>query len=193
VGSPLLCVISRHVSPPSTLFQMPLRPPPAIMLHGVRWNFHIAAKRIRGFVGSIARSMAPVLSLMKSTFCHVLPPSEERNTPRSALGPKAWPMAAMNTRSGSRGSISMSAIWCVSRSPSGCHERPASLERYMPVPYVRSSRRSFSPVPTYITLGSLGATAIAPTEEMSLTPSVTLRQDCPAFVVFHTPPFTAPK
>jgi hypothetical protein len=40
---PALKLSSRHVSPPSVLFQRPLRPPPALIPHGVRWNFHIAA------------------------------------------------------------------------------------------------------------------------------------------------------
>ena len=48
---------------------------------------------MRGFDGSIARSFAPVESSMKSTFVHDLPPSMVRKTPRSALGPKAWPSA----------------------------------------------------------------------------------------------------
>jgi hypothetical protein len=34
---------------------------------------------------------------------------------------------------------------------------------------------------------------MAPTDEISLLPSVRLRHVCPALVVFHTPPFTAPK
>jgi hypothetical protein len=34
---------------------------------------------------------------------------------------------------------------------------------------------------------------IAPTDEMSVFPSVTLRHVWPPFVVFHTPPFTPPK
>ena len=55
------------------------------------------------------------------------------------------------------------------------------------------SRGCPSPVPTQITLGSLGATVIAPTLEMSLTPSVMFCQLWPALVVFQTPPFTAPK
>ena len=59
------------------------------MPHGERWNFHIDANRMRGFVGSIDRSVAPVESLMNSTFFQLLPPSVVRNTPRSAFGPNA--------------------------------------------------------------------------------------------------------
>src|SRR5689334_20865749 len=88
-GMPGLNVISFHVSPPSVVFHKPLRPPPAFMPQGVRWNFHIDAKRMRGFDGSIVRSIAPVESSRKSTFFHVLPPSVVRNTPRSAFGPNA--------------------------------------------------------------------------------------------------------
>jgi hypothetical protein len=42
-GIPTLKLSSRHVSPPSVLFHRPLRPPPAFIPHGVRWNFDIAA------------------------------------------------------------------------------------------------------------------------------------------------------
>ncbi len=42
-GMPGLKVSSVHVSPPSVLFQRPLRPAPASMPHGVRWNFHMLA------------------------------------------------------------------------------------------------------------------------------------------------------
>src|SRR5215211_4038099 len=103
-GMPGLKLISFHVSPPSVLFHSPLRPPPAFMPHGVRWNFYIDADRIRGFVGSMVRSIAPVESLRYSTLRHVLPPSVVRKTPRSAFGPNAWPIAARYARSASRGS-----------------------------------------------------------------------------------------
>src|SRR5215204_3663050 len=93
-GRPGLNEISVQLSPPSVVFQSPLRPPPWFRLHGVRWNFHIDANRIRGLVGSIVRSIAPVESSRNRTFFHVRPPSVVRNTPRSALGPNAWPMAA---------------------------------------------------------------------------------------------------
>ena len=93
-GMPGLKVISFQVSPPSIVFHRPLRPPPAFIPHGVRWNLHIDANRMRGFDGSMVRSVAPVESLRKSTFFHVLPPSVVRNTPRSAFGPNAWPIAA---------------------------------------------------------------------------------------------------
>ena len=44
-----------------------------------------------------------------------------------------------------------------------------------------------------MTLGSDGATEIAPTDEMSLLPSVMFSHVWPALAVFQTPPFTAPK
>src|SRR6185369_1923872 len=94
LGMPGLKVISFQVSPPSVVFHRPLRPPPAFIPQGVRWNFHIAAKMIRGLVGSMVRSIAPVESLRKRIFFHVLPPSVVRKTPRSALGPNACPIAA---------------------------------------------------------------------------------------------------
>src|SRR3954462_9283731 len=93
-GMPGLNVTSFHVSPPAGGFPSPLRPPPAFIPHGVRWNFHIDANRMREFVGSIVRSIAPVESFRKSTFFHDRPPSVVRNTPRSAFGPNAWPIAA---------------------------------------------------------------------------------------------------
>ena len=89
LGIPGLKVSSFHVSPPSVLFHRPLRPLPASMPHGIRWNFHMAAYRTRGLFTSSERSIAPVLSLRKSTFFQLLPPSVVRNTPRSGLGPKA--------------------------------------------------------------------------------------------------------
>src|SRR6476620_10115138 len=97
-GMPGLNEISFHVSPPSVLFHNPLRPPPVFMPHGMRWNFHIDARRMRGFVGSMVRSIAPVESFRNSTFFHERPPSVVRKTPRSALGPNACPIAATYAR-----------------------------------------------------------------------------------------------
>jgi len=141
-------VSSVQLSPPSVVFQMPLFPPPASIDQGVRWNLYVDAYSTRGFDGSIVRSFAPVESSTKSTFCQLFPPSVVRKTPRSGLGPKAWPMAETYTRSASRGSTTMSVIWCVSASPSDSQVAPASVERYIPVPKVRSSRSCDSPLPT---------------------------------------------
>src|SRR5438552_11538765 len=88
-GMPGLKVISFQLSPPSDVFQRPLRPPPAFIPHGVRWNFHIDAKRMRGLLGSMVRSIAPVESLRNRTLFQVRPPSVVRNTPRSGFGPNA--------------------------------------------------------------------------------------------------------
>jgi len=44
-----------------------------------------------------------------------------------------------------------------------------------------------------MTFGSDGATVMAPTDAILETPSVMFRQLVPPFVVFHTPPSTAPK
>src|SRR5262245_23018301 len=83
-----------QLSPPSTDFQRLPPGPPLSRLHGVRNACQKPAKSTRGFVESIARSTAPVLSSTKSTFCHVAPPSFDRKTPRSGLGPNVWPSAA---------------------------------------------------------------------------------------------------
>src|SRR4029079_19580537 len=93
-GIPGLNEISFHVSPPAVVFQRPLRPPPVFMPHGVRWNFHIDANRMRGFDGSMVKYIPPVEALRNSTFFHERPPSVERKMPRSAFGPNAWPIAA---------------------------------------------------------------------------------------------------
>ena len=86
--------MSVQVSPPSLVFQSPLLPPPAAKPHGKRCAFQSAAYRMRGLAGSTPKSMAPVLSSTNNTFFQVFPPSCERNTPRVAFGPNAWPMAA---------------------------------------------------------------------------------------------------
>ncbi len=127
-GNPGFWLRSVQWSPPSVVFHRPLRPPPALKPHGVLWNFHMAAKITRGLLGSMDRSMAPVLSFRNSTFCHVAPPSSERNTPRSGFGPNAWPNAATKTRSGSFGSTSMSAMWRVSVRPMLRHVFPPSVD-----------------------------------------------------------------
>ena len=110
-GMPGLNVTSVQVSPPSVVFQSPLRPEPASIPHGLRWNFHVLAKRMRGFVGSRLRSATPVLSFTYSTFFHDLPPSVVRKTPRSLLGPKACPSDETHARSGSLVSTRIAVMW----------------------------------------------------------------------------------
>src|SRR5438105_3783273 len=55
--------------------------------HGACRAAHNTANTVCEFAGSNARSTAPVFSSCSSTFCHVAPPSGERYTPRSTLGP----------------------------------------------------------------------------------------------------------
>src|SRR5678809_741382 len=93
LGSP----VSRRfqVSPPSTVLQIPLAGPPLRPFHGVRWVLHIAAYRMRGLEGSIARSLGPASeSGEASNSFQVRPPSALRYTPRSALRPQRLPCAA---------------------------------------------------------------------------------------------------
>ena len=42
-GMPAALEISVQVSPPSVVFQSPLRPPPASIDQGVRWNLYMDA------------------------------------------------------------------------------------------------------------------------------------------------------
>src|SRR5213076_149771 len=93
-GKPLFRVISVQVSPPSVDLKRPLPTPPLDICHDTRYASHIAAYRMFGLFRSMARSIAPVLLSRKRTLRHVLPPSCERNTPRSSLGPGGWPNAA---------------------------------------------------------------------------------------------------
>ncbi len=44
-------------------------------------------KLFSDFCGSKSKSIAPTFSSLYRIFCHVAPPSVERNTPRSAFGP----------------------------------------------------------------------------------------------------------
>src|SRR5260370_10171606 len=161
-GRPLARVMSFQLSPPSPDFQMPLRAPPEMSSQGRRTACQKPAYRMRGFVGSSSKAIAPVLSLGSRILPHVLPPSLDRNTPRVALGPNAWPSTATYTSSGVAGCTAMWAIWPASASPTFAQVFPASVERYMPSPGDRLPRIGDSPVPTYTTLGSAGATAIAP-------------------------------
>src|SRR5450432_1790608 len=102
---------------------------------------------MRGLVGSMARSLAPVCSLTNRTFFQVLPPSGDRKTPRSSFGPQAWPWAATYTRSGLRGSTRTLAIWYVPLRPTLVHEAPASVDLYTPSPCDTFPRVVHSPIP----------------------------------------------
>jgi hypothetical protein len=57
----------------------------------------------------------------------------------------------------------------------------------MPSPVERSGRRKPSPLPTYTTFGSDGATASAPTEPVSWPSKMGVHVRAPS-TVFHTPP-----
>src|SRR5512143_1449051 len=76
-----------QVLPPSMDRYRPLPGPPLDRFHGVRRASHNAAKRMLGFSGLKATSIAPVFAFRYSTLSHVLPPSWVRKTPRSVLGP----------------------------------------------------------------------------------------------------------
>src|SRR5437870_5497570 len=103
---------------------------------------------MRGLAGSSARSTAPAESDRNSTFSHVLPPSFERNTPRSGLGPKAWPSTATETRSALVGWTLMAPIWPALGSPTWVHVFRSSVDLYTPLPGDTLPRMGDSPVPT---------------------------------------------
>src|SRR5262249_36536426 len=83
-----------HVSPPSRETCSPLPDPPLTSSQGRRRACHIPASTTRGLLGSMQTSDAPVFSLSCRTFCHVLPPSRVRRTPRFSLGPNGLPSTA---------------------------------------------------------------------------------------------------
>jgi len=65
-----------------------------------RYASQIAANKTLGLFGSMVRSTAPERSLRNRTLVHVVPPSLERKTPRSAFAPYGWPSAETYTMSG---------------------------------------------------------------------------------------------
>src|SRR2546430_9055325 len=75
---------------------MPLPGPPEINSQGWRTTCHIPANSTRGLPGTMTRSDTHVVSFTNRTFCHVLPPSAVRYTPRSAFAAQAWPTAPTN-------------------------------------------------------------------------------------------------
>src|SRR4051812_44480562 len=133
-GSPFVNCF--HVVPPSVDLKIP---PPgplvgAYVYHGGRRVFHNPAYTIFEFVGSITTSTAPTSSFLNRTFCHVLPPSRERKTPRSGLAAYSLPIAATNTTFAFFGSIAILPMCCVSSRPRCVQVRPASFDRYTPLP-----------------------------------------------------------
>ena len=85
----------------------------------------------------------------------------------------------------------MRPIWRESSSPMRAHVAPASVDLYMPLPCWMLERMSASPLPTYTTFGSLGATATAPIDATGCESMIGVHVR-PALPLFHTPPPTAP-
>src|SRR6266496_374105 len=82
----------------------------------------------------------------------------------------------------------MDVSCCVPSRPIRRQVCAASDDLYIPSPSP-SKKELRSPVPTYITLGSDGATSMAPMDETLLTESKIGYHVSPALVVFQTPPF----
>src|SRR5262249_25647325 len=100
LGVGISCV---QVSPPSRDTYSPLPGPPLVISHGRRRACHSPAKRMRGLAASKQTSDAPVSASLNTTRFHVSPPSVVRYTPRSGLGPNAWPSTAAYAMRGSCG------------------------------------------------------------------------------------------
>src|SRR5437899_9419740 len=101
---------------------------PLMIVQGLRSPRQRAAKISDGSAGFMASEMAPTRSLTNRTLRQVAPPSCERKTPRSGLGPKGEPSAATYTRLGSFGWTLTAPIWPASRSPAKDHVLPASVD-----------------------------------------------------------------
>src|SRR5215470_12408505 len=116
-----------------------------MIVHGLRSARHAPAYISLGSEGFIANDTAPVRSLMKRTFRHVLPPSFVRKTPRSAFGPNGWPNAATKATLASRGSTRSEPICPTSRRPTCSHVLPASDDLYTPRPRITLLRMAALP------------------------------------------------
>src|SRR5579872_5141630 len=86
-----------HVFQPSADLYNPSSGPPLVNVQGSRLKCQMPAYTTFPSFGSIARSDAPLWSLTKSVWLHVLPPSQVTYTPRSWLGPKTSPSAPTTT------------------------------------------------------------------------------------------------
>ena len=95
--------------------------------------------------------------------------------------------------SGLRGWIRIFAIASDSENPTCVHVFPASVDLYTPSPGSMLPRMQASPIPMNRMSGFVRATAIAPTDELRIWPSVTGAQFSPPSVVFQSPPPVAPK
>ena len=85
----------------------------------------------------------------------------------------------------------MRPMWWVFSSPRCVQLRPASVDRYTPLPQGELWRLLGSPVPTHTTFGLEGATATAPTDAVDSSLK-TCSKVIPAFSVFQTPPLATP-
>src|SRR5689334_20076727 len=96
--------------------------------------------------------------------------------PRSGHAPQRLPCAATYTTSSLRGCTTTAEMLRVFSRPARVHVRPASVDLYIPSPYDDDwPRGGASPVPTYTTFGSPGATAMAPIDPTRNCPSEMLR------------------
>src|SRR5215471_1136371 len=123
------------------------------------------AKRMRGLRAFIAMSEQPVFASTNNARTQLLPPSTVRNTPRSSWGPYAWPSAHASATSGLLGLTTIRPMRPVWSSPTCVQVRPASVDRYTPLPREMLLRMNDSPVPTQITFASDGATANDPIDD----------------------------
>src|SRR5262245_56146869 len=106
-------------------------PPPGpfdgwYVYHGGRRVFQSEAYITCELLGSMTTSTAPTL-FRNRTFVHVLPPSLERNTPRSGFALYRFPMAATNTTFAFFGSTAILPMCCVSSSPTCDQVLPPSV------------------------------------------------------------------
>src|SRR5262245_54908770 len=86
-----------HVFPASVVFHTPLSLNPGSFFgsdHLRRMRCHVVAYSTFGSVGSITRSLAPVIGLTYSTLSQVRPPLVDLKTPRISLGVHSCPLAA---------------------------------------------------------------------------------------------------
>lgn len=129
----------------------------------------------------------PVLSLMKSTRCHVAPPSAVLNSPRSPPAENSGPCAATYTTSELRGSITMRPICSELASPMRLHVLPASADLYNPSPKCALRWLLFSPVPSQRTLASFGS--ISMQQRLCVVcSSKSGVKEAPRLTVFQRPP-----
>ena len=162
------------------------------MPQGVRWNFHIDAKRMRGFVGSIARSIGAGGIVEEEHRCHVFRRRSCGRLRARRLARTRGRCAATYTRSGSRGSTTMRRSDACRRARGGARSRRrrSSGTRRRRMSVLAQLRFAAADVDD-VRIGRRHGDR-ADRRDVDL-PSVTFVQVAPPLVVFHTPPFTAPK